>query len=685
VVAANTGLLKVAEFNFVQAPPGQTADIQSNAPVDLRPPMRYSLQSTNTSTETMRFTMYLYAHDLYSFQMAYDAWARNGFVGDPPVSPDDQLTGASVAVMLSPASAATALQNVSLRLVPNTAALVGQDSGTLRNLATIVALAPLPLVGQDGATLVGQDGATLVGQDGATLVGQDGGTLLATGASNVVSDAGAGIISDHSSGVVQRAPRTFALSAEGTVVAREMTTTSVVETMLRRSGMYVVRDSAGNNGQVQTGTDGNGNTTLTADINLNNTNSFPRVSALNRATTFHALGPDCSSSVSRLTCFRGQPFVHVTVTRTGNTSVAAAATYFVTSAASAEFGITAGTATEGRDYEQSFGRLDFAPGDIEKSFDIAIINDSYGLPDEAASETFNIILNNAQGGAVAGTGSARVTITDNDSPSAQPNAVSDTQFFVRQHYLDFLGREPDPAGLNFWVNQLTECQNLATADERTRCKEERTVTVSASFFLSIEFQETGFLVYRFYAASLPATSERPRGFPRYLEFLGNTQQVNKGVIVNTPGWEAQLAANQSAFALIWVQRGEFLARYPLTLTPAEFVDTLYQTAGITPSAEERTAAIAEYNSESATVARARIVRRVADNQTLRDREFRRAFVLMEYFGYLRRSPDDAPDANFGGYDFWLSKLNQFNGNFIQSEMVKAFILSGEFRQRFGQN
>ena len=167
--------------------------------------------------------------------------------------------------------------------------------------------------------------------------------------------------------------------------------------------------------------------------------------------------------------------------------------------------------------------------------------------------------------------------------------------------------------------------------------------------------------------------------------MGNTQQISRGVIVNTPGWEAQLAANQSAFALVWVQRAEFLARYPLTLTPAEFVDTLYQTAGITPSADERAAAIADYNGETATVARARIVRRVADNQILRDREFRRAFVLMEYFGYLRRSPNDAPDGNFDGYDFWLAKLNQFNGNFIQSEMVKSFILSGEFRQRFGQN
>jgi hypothetical protein len=56
---------------------------------------------------------------------------------------------------------------------------------------------------------------------------------------------------------------------------------------------------------------------------------------------------------------------------------------------------------------------------------------------------------------------------------------------------------------------------------------------------------------------------------------------------------------------------------------------------------------------------------------------------MEYFGYLRRNPNDAPDSDYSGYEFWLSKLNQFNGNFINAEMVKAFIGSAEYRRRFG--
>jgi len=71
------------------------------------------------------------------------------------------------------------------------------------------------------------------------------------------------------------------------------------------------------------------------------------------------------------------------------------------------------------------------------------------------------------------------------------------------------------------------------------------------------------------------------------------------------------------------------------------------------------------------------------NQDL-NAEFNRAFVLMQFFGYLRRNPNDAPDADYSGYDFWLTKLNQFNGNFQGAEMVKAFITSAEYRQRFGK-
>jgi hypothetical protein len=82
--------------------------------------------------------------------------------------------------------------------------------------------------------------------------------------------------------------------------------------------------------------------------------------------------------------------------------------------------------------------------------------------------------------------------------------------------------------------------------------------------------------------------------------------------------------------------------------------------------------------------RAQAFRSVVEDTDFNRREFNRAFVLMEYFGYLRRNPDDTPDTDFSGYNFWLNKLNQFNGNFINADMVKAFIESGEYRRRFGR-
>jgi len=123
------------------------------------------------------------------------------------------------------------------------------------------------------------------------------------------------------------------------------------------------------------------------------------------------------------------------------------------------------------------------------------------------------------------------------------------------------------------------------------------------------------------------------------------------------------------------------------MTPAEFVDSLYQNAGITPSADELAASLDEFGGSlntSDSAARARVLRRVTENSILVRQEFNRAFVLMQYFGYLGRDPNGAPEPglNFEGYNFWLNKLNQFNGNFINAEMVKAFIVSPEYRQKF---
>ena len=153
------------------------------------------------------------------------------------------------------------------------------------------------------------------------------------------------------------------------------------------------------------------------------------------------------------------------------------------------------------------------------------------------------------------------------------------------------------------------------------------------------------------------------------------------------GWEQMLENNKQAFAAVFAQRPRFVSAYPTSLSPDAFVDKLFNNAGVTPADSERAAAINEFGAATNTTdiaARARALRRIAENATLAQQEFNRAFVLMQYFGYLRRNPNDAPEAtlDFQGYNFWLNKVNAFNGDFANAEMVKAFITSIEYRQRF---
>lgn len=261
------------------------------------------------------------------------------------------------------------------------------------------------------------------------------------------------------------------------------------------------------------------------------------------------------------------------------------------------------------------------------------------------------------------------------------NPIDDAQFFVRQQYLDFLNREPDSAGLAFWTNQITSCGT------NQACIEVKRVNVSAAFFVSIEFQETGYLVYRMYKSAYGNIAGTPIPV-RLNEFLPDTQQIGQNVVVNVGNWQAQLENNKQVFAAAFVARSRFTTALPTSMTPAQFIDALFANAGVSPTASERTAAVNEFGgatNSTDNAARARALRRVAENATLGRQELNRAFVLMQYFGYLRRNPNDAPEPglNFNGYNFWLNKLIQFNGNYVAAEMVKAFITSSEYRQRFG--
>ena len=154
-----------------------------------------------------------------------------------------------------------------------------------------------------------------------------------------------------------------------------------------------------------------------------------------------------------------------------------------------------------------------------------------------------------------------------------------------------------------------------------------------------------------------------------------------------PGhWQQLLDANRGAFMNDFVTRAEFVGLYPITDTPAQYVDRLYLHANLTPTIQERLDSIAEFGGAATAgerVARGRALLLITQHPVFQARELNRSFVQMQYFGYLRRNPNDAPDGNFNGYDFWLNKLKAADGNFITSEMVKAFFNSIEYRERFG--
>ena len=170
--------------------------------------------------------------------------------------------------------------------------------------------------------------------------------------------------------------------------------------------------------------------------------------------------------------------------------------------------------------------------------------------------------------------------------------------------------------------------------------------------------------------------------------MPDTQRIGQGVVVNVGNWQQQLEDNKNAFTEEFVQRPAFLTAFPLAMTPATFVDALNGNAkdnsGVMPlSTAERDNFVAALTN--GTMTRAQILRAVAEDPDLASSEKNRAFVLMQYFGYLRRNPNDPQDTDYTGYEFWLGKLNQFNGDFIAAEMVKAFITSDEYRHRFAVN
>lgn len=351
-----------------------------------------------------------------------------------------------------------------------------------------------------------------------------------------------------------------------------------------------------------------------------------------------------------------------------------------------DYGTANGTASERSDYTTALGTLRFGVGESSKTIDILVNEDSK----VEGNETFTVALSNPTGGATLSclTAVATIQITD-DAAEPTTNVIDDPAIFVGTHYHDFLNRQADSGGQLFWIDPITACGSDAACVDRAR------TNVSTAFFVSIEFQQTGYLVFRFYKETFTDSAGRPRGMPRYREFLRDTQEIGRGVVVGVGNWQTQLEANKQDFAQRWVQRAEFIAEFPGSMTAAQFVDKLFLNSQVTPTTAERNAAIAAFGAGD-VVGRAAALRNVADSGSVYNRQYNQAFVLIQYIGYLRRNPNDSPDSDYTGFDYWLNKMDQFSvagedvrneqvalARIQRAEMVRAFIISTEYRGRFG--
>jgi hypothetical protein len=368
----------------------------------------------------------------------------------------------------------------------------------------------------------------------------------------------------------------------------------------------------------------------------------------------------------------GSSYIQITATRSGD----------VSAAASVDYTTSDGTASQSSDYQLSLGTLRFAPGETSKTIRVFFVDDGF----TEGTETINLTLSNPTGTAVAVPDTSSISITDNDPTAAATNPIDDARSFVRQHYLDFLNREPDQAGWDFWTDNITKCNDPAripAGQTVAQCIDKQRETTSGAFFHSPEFQYTGYYVYCVYKGSLGR-------MPTYLEFMRDVQQVSRGIIVGNAVSASTIEANRAQYLTEFVQGGEFANIYG-ALTNQGYVDKLFQTTGTSVSAADKQALV--NGLDDATETRSTVLHKVVNGtrvlaegqveitaaygKAFCDSQFSPSFVQMEYFGYLRRN-EDTP-----GFNFWLDKLNFYGGDFIKAEMVRSFLLSPEYRGRFG--
>ncbi|HEY9404317.1 MAG TPA: FG-GAP-like repeat-containing protein [Pyrinomonadaceae bacterium] len=356
----------------------------------------------------------------------------------------------------------------------------------------------------------------------------------------------------------------------------------------------------------------------------------------------------------------------VTVSRTGDISGQASVRYLTLdnqAAVRCDDRTTAPKVAFARcDYSTTVDTLYFAAGEAQKTFNVSIIDDAH----VEGAEKVQLQLAGPVGATLGAQHTATLTITNDDAPG-EPNPIFDNAFFVRQHYLDFLSREPEQGGMDAWMRVLNRCSDVNNNPECDR------ITVSSAFFRSTEFQLKGYFIYRFYKVSFGT-------LPLYNEIITDMRSI-------TGETAAEVFAKRTLFADNWVERPSFKSIYD-GLDPARFVDTLMNRYGLgqirtpDPANPDATTKVTLTRNEmvdrllARTLTRAQVVRAIADSDEVFSQEYNRAFVAMQYYGYLRRTPEEE------GYNSWLRVINEDPENV--RVMVNGFMNSVEYRLRFGR-
>jgi uncharacterized repeat protein (TIGR01451 family) len=384
---------------------------------------------------------------------------------------------------------------------------------------------------------------------------------------------------------------------------------------------------------------------------------------------------------------QGFTALSVDVTRTGDTSGAATVKYTTSDDSGGnECDQVTGFASQRCDYTFASGILRFAAGETKKSFTVSIVNDGY----KEGNEVFTIQLSNLIGASIGMNNQTVVTISD-DAADATPttpaqNPYLSNAFFVRQNYLDVLGREPDQAGFANWLNVLNNCGAekgfLGAPFDCDRAH------VSHGFLTSPEVTDTGFLIHRMYEVGIGR-------LPLYTEYISGMGLLKK---FNVPPAEQQ--QNLDAFLQEFTSKNGFFQRYNDAFLPsqaAQLITKFEQAAGVTLPATATTnpGQPQQYGRQELINLRAngtftlgQTLKAFVEQQVCYDKFFERGEVTSLYFDYLRRDPS-LNDPNLLGWKDWVDVFT--NGRPAQGipprdyhHLIFGFIYSAEYRKRFGQ-